>query len=175
MAHLRKCAFASLAILAVGFSCDRIEKIPGIYCDSDGDCTRPDLPKCDTEFHSCYKPDADLGVDMQPDLPPMCSDDSVCPVALPVCGGGGQCGGCQLGNNTACATHHAATPLCGPSGACVECLSKDDCASKNQTCNLTTNACAACRAHARRGCVSREERAPPRPRSPTSTTRTARR
>jgi hypothetical protein len=132
-------------VLTVTVSC--LEKTPGIYCDTDRDCTRVDRPTCDTEHHSCYKPDADLGVDMQPDLPPMCRDDSVCPVALPVCGGGGQCSGCQLGNNTACATHHAATPLCGPSGACVECVSKDDCASKNQTCNLTTNACEACRAH----------------------------
>jgi hypothetical protein len=88
------------------------------------------------------------GLDGMPDMPPMCSDDSMCPVGAPVCGGGGQCGGCQLGNNSACATHHAATPLCGPSGGCVECLSKDDCATKNQTCNLTSNACAPCQAHA---------------------------
>jgi hypothetical protein len=86
--------------------------------------------------------------DMQPDLPPMCSDDSACPAALPVCAPAGQCVACQLGSNAPCATHHAATPLCGPSGACVECLSKDDCAAKNQTCNLSSNACAPCQAHA---------------------------
>src|SRR5262249_41554856 len=70
--------------------------------------------------------------------------------AAPVCSSAGSCTPCTPGGDgtsTECAAYHAPKKLCGPSGACVECLTKDDCAPTNRTCDTTTYACAACKAH----------------------------
>jgi hypothetical protein len=128
----------------------------GIHCRApmvcvDTYCVMPDMAVGDLA-NMCE--DA-CGVDASFDLtnverPPMCSDSSTCPGSTPVCAQQ-VCGGCQLdadgGSSPACATHHPATPLCGPGGACVECLSKDDCDSKHQTCS-TSHACGPCAANA---------------------------
>jgi hypothetical protein len=86
-----------------------------------------------------------------PDLQPMCVDSGTCPAAMPVCGSGGTCGPCAATNDggmsSECAAYHGILKLCGPAGDCVECLSKDDCAATNRTCDIATHACAPCKAH----------------------------
>lgn len=124
----------------------------------------PDLAGC-TPSASCAPADmhvdedggADLGchmicpsVDMAPDLRPSCIDSSTCPSPSPVCSGG-KCVQCapanDMGASSECAMYHAPANLCGPMGGCVQCLSKDDCAQFNETCNLATNACGPCSKH----------------------------
>ncbi|HEX4456925.1 MAG TPA: hypothetical protein VIA18_03100, partial [Polyangia bacterium] len=86
------------------------------------------------------------------DMVPKCASSSTCPSTAPVCEASGVCGACESnvdgGVSTECSTYHSSgtppTPLCGPAGACVQCISKDDCATLNQTCNVTTNACGPC-------------------------------
>jgi hypothetical protein len=89
-------------------------------------------------------------VDMAPDLRPSCVDSSTCPSPSPVCMNG-KCGPCvpanDMGASNECAMYHAPANLCGPSGGCVQCLSKDDCQSFNQTCNLASNTCGPCSKH----------------------------
>ncbi len=84
------------------------------------------------------------------DLTPMCVDSTTCSADAPVCVSG-ICAGCTAGvdggSASECATYHVATPLCGPSGACVECLTKDDCASAHQTCDVSAHSCAPCKMH----------------------------
>ena len=92
----------------------------------------------------------DGAADQSMDLTPMCVDSTTCSADAPVCVSG-ICAGCIAGvdggSASECATYHAATPLCGPAGACVECLTKDDCASAHQTCDVSAHSCAPCKTH----------------------------
>ncbi len=75
-----------------------------------------------------------------------CSSSSMCPASLPVCDATQSCAPCSpTGASNVCAMFQPTTPLCGPSGNCVECLTKDNCDAKLQTCKM--NACAPCSAN----------------------------
>ena len=95
---------------------------------------------------------ADASADLQPapDLTPMCVDSTVCPATAPLCGPDGNCGPCSAANDagasTVCETFQGVRKLC-LGGACVECITRDDCAATNRTCDISSHACAPCKAH----------------------------
>jgi parallel beta helix pectate lyase-like protein len=137
---MRRTAIAfSIVGLAFATSCSLIHTLEPI---DDGGCTGA---QCDGGQH-----DADTCTDSC-DMSKACTTAQTCSATTPVCSSTGSCTACTpggAGTSTECATYHSPTKLCGPSGACVECLTKDDCASTNRTCDTTTYACATCKAHA---------------------------
>lgn len=77
-----------------------------------------------------------------------CSQSSMCPATAPICGTNQMCTACGTpGMSAECATNHSGTPLCGPNGGCVQCLTKDDCDSLQQACDMTTYMCGDCKAN----------------------------
>lgn len=119
------------------------------YCDDSKPCDTGRV--CNKEERTCYPLGTDLSMSMdggKEDLTVLgCSDSVECPAATPVCSNK-KCGPCtamgDAGTASECSMFHKATPFCSPGGACVQCLTRDDCAATQQTCDTKTFACAAC-------------------------------
>lgn len=137
---LRNLSTTALALVAAGavfvaacFERNFTVTCPGNTTDVNGQCY--------TQLPDGFQPPADMTM-------VKCTDGHECPVDMPVCGPQQTCIACTpQGANTACNSFHQQTPLCGAAGGCVECNTKDDCASVNKTCVLSSNKCGACTAN----------------------------
>lgn len=77
---------------------------------------------------------------------PMCGGDQDCAAPTPACQASGFCGQCSATNKSACM---GMTPQCDvAAGKCVECLSKTDCPSTLPLCDLPTHTCVGCTGNA---------------------------
>ena len=138
-----------LLVLALVPACTALPDDGALLCNPDPAHSCPDGFSC-ADDGRCYRtghlPPTDMGAasDMEAAV---CASSSTCSAATPVCTEQ-VCSPCATeGMSTECATYHPDRPLCGPTGGCVQCFTKDQCEAAHQTCDLTTYACAPCKAH----------------------------
>ena len=122
---MRAYSFCLLFSIVSAAACDTTEPIPGIYCNSDEDCSSPH-PRCALQYHACVAADLgvslcemgcgsdggqDLGMDSSSDMSTICTVSSQCPDSTPICSSN-VCRTCAQADDAECAVHSSVTPRC---------------------------------------------------------------
>ena len=120
-------------------------------CETDSDCTNPDLPICHTALDPNVCVECISSTNCGGTTPVCdasytciaCSSDGDCGGSTPACQPSGACGECSATNDTLCT---GTTPVCDiASGTCIACADDNDCGGSTPACQ-PSGACGECSA-----------------------------